>query len=93
MRPRFFLDVRGIRPFAFKEAVAVNPIDSPLFRRFIRFLFFLVARYILFIRQIYSKSLVFKPVLLNRLDMTRIHLNLHKTTNPNHIFRKSTSTD
>jgi hypothetical protein len=43
--PRNFLDVRGIRPFAFKEAVAVNPIDFPALYRARTFLFFRVIRY------------------------------------------------
>jgi len=41
--PRNFLEVLGISPLAFNDAVAVNPIDIPFFKRRNRFLFFLVA--------------------------------------------------
>ena len=41
--PRNFLEVLGIRPFAFKDAIAVNPIDSPFLYRRNMFLFFRVA--------------------------------------------------
>jgi hypothetical protein len=41
--PRNFLEVLGISPLAFNDAVAVNPIDIPFFKRRNKFLFFLVA--------------------------------------------------
>lgn len=43
--PRNFLEVLGIRPLAFSDAVAVKPMDSPFLRRRKKFLFFLVALY------------------------------------------------
>ena len=39
-------EVRGIRPFAFRLAVAVNPIDSPLLNRRSVSRFFRIARYL-----------------------------------------------